>query len=254
MAGIAFSQDIEATLSRGCSDPDCDHDHLHEAYLTPICHTSAGLRVDYAPVPPGVPCPAVLRLRCRRCTRLVASLAVTAPLPLTPACRHGRAVDVCYSAGMVTVECRTCQTPYVTLTVLPHPQAQAGPPPSQAGPGPIQPHLHPHHHGAEDGVEYICADCAPRPDPRYATLDPQRFIGRFVKRGFPVLRSPVMAGTEHLPAIEHMWCKVVRVNPDGTLQARLFSEPQFPVGYRYRAWVQVALHEIEAVEPAFADA
>jgi hypothetical protein len=110
-----------------------------------------------------------------------------------------------------------------------------------------------HVHDPNDPVQFVCADCGPKPDARYAALDPQRFIGRQVKRAFPVLRTPLTAEARQLPELEHMWCKVARVNPDGTLQARLANEPYFPVGYRYRAWVQVALHEIEDVHPAFVD-
>jgi hypothetical protein len=100
-----------------------------------------------------------------------------------------------------------------------------------------------------DSVQLVCGDCAPQPDPRYATLDPQCFVGREVKRAFPVLRT----AADNLPEAEHMWCRVVRVNPDGTLQTRLTNTPYCPVGYRYRAWVRVALQEIEDVHPALAD-
>jgi len=37
------------------------------------------------------------------------------------------------------------------------------------------------------------------------------------------------------------------------LQTRLVNEPHFPVGYRYRGWVQVALEEIEAVDPPLSE-
>jgi len=108
-----------------------------------------------------------------------------------------------------------------------------------------------HTHEPDANVQFVCADCAPKPDPRYATLEPQRFLGRQVKRAFPVLRTPLTPEARQLPKVEHMWCKVVRVNADGMLQARLANEPFFPVGVRYRAWVQVALQEIEDVHPAF---
>ena len=57
-----------------------------------------------------------------------------------------------------------------------------------------------------DNWGYVCDVHAPRPDPRYAQMDPAAFLGRYVKWAFAVRASA---------AQEHMWVQVRTVTPEG---------------------------------------
>jgi hypothetical protein len=106
-------------------NPFCTHAHTDALYLSALCHQGTGVRVDYAPDRPDLPCGAILRLRCRRCTAFVTQIALIERVTLTPTCRHGRALDVRYSQGQVTVMCRRCQAPQGTAAVAPYIQEPA---------------------------------------------------------------------------------------------------------------------------------
>ena len=67
----------------------------------------------------GLPCGAVV-LRCWKCQAPVVEVALTTRVDLTPACRHGRALDVMYSEGNLTVSCRRCHAVSATLAVAPY--------------------------------------------------------------------------------------------------------------------------------------
>jgi len=125
MPSVRFLHHLDELAARGCCDPGCPHEHLQEAYVTSRCHAGAGLRVDYAPNDPGLPCGAILRLRCRRCQAFVTQIALIERVTLTPTCRHGRALDVRYRQGQVTVMCRRCQAPHGTAAVAPYIQEPA---------------------------------------------------------------------------------------------------------------------------------
>ena len=80
----------------------CTHDHGAEIFLTPKCRPGVGVRVAVVDDHQGLPCSAVMGLRCWKCHALVIHLALTTRLALTPTCRHGRALDVRYSEGTLT--------------------------------------------------------------------------------------------------------------------------------------------------------
>jgi hypothetical protein len=119
MPDPVFLHQLDEIGSRGCGNPFCTHDHRETCALVPRCHPRSGVRVDYAAVRPDLPCGAVLRLRCRRCLGPVLEIAVTARVALTPPCRHGRACDVQYRAGHVTVRCHRCHAVQGTAAVAP---------------------------------------------------------------------------------------------------------------------------------------
>ena len=115
-----FLHHLDAMSHRGCMNPHCDHTLTDALYVTSRCHEDTGLRVDYAPDRPDLSCGAVLRLRCRRCARLAVEIALRERVVLTPTCLHGRALDVLYQDGSVTVMCRRCQAPQGTADVAPY--------------------------------------------------------------------------------------------------------------------------------------
>lgn len=120
MRNPVFLHQLDELCNRGCGNPSCTHIHTDELYLIPLCHEGVGLRVDYAEARPDLPCGAVLWLRCRRCQAHVVAIALTAHVPLVPTCRHGRALDVRYQGGQVTVMCRRCSAPHGTADVAPY--------------------------------------------------------------------------------------------------------------------------------------
>ena len=120
MPDPVFLHEMDQLLDRGCGNPLCQHSHTDEIFLNPLCHEGTGLRVDDAPDRPDLPCGAVLRLRCRRCAKLAVEIALRERVPLTPTCRHGRALDVLYQGGRVTVMRRRCQAPQGTADVAPY--------------------------------------------------------------------------------------------------------------------------------------
>jgi len=121
MPDPVFLHQLDDLAHQGCSNPFCQHDHDDKGLvLTSRCHVGAGVRVEYAPDRPDLPCGAVLRLRCRRCTRPVIEIALQARVDLVPTCRHGRALDVDYQDGQVTVRCHRCDAPQATADVAPY--------------------------------------------------------------------------------------------------------------------------------------
>jgi hypothetical protein len=108
MARLAFLHTLDALTSRGCDNPLCHHDHSTGLFLVPLCHAGVGVRLDLHAAPPGLSYAAVAHLRCRRCRASVIEVALATPFELTPTCRHGRALDVCYHEGCLTVSCRRC--------------------------------------------------------------------------------------------------------------------------------------------------
>lgn len=61
----------EALDAAGCDNPGCRHDHT-VIYLHALCHPSAGSRVSYDKRS------GMARVECRRCSDLVAEIAVAA--------------------------------------------------------------------------------------------------------------------------------------------------------------------------------
>ena len=120
MPGPLFLHQLDEATSRGCDTPFCTHDHGAELYLTPRCHPGVGVRVEYMDDLHGLPCGAVVGLRCWKCQTPVVYVALTMRLNVTPTCRHGRALDVMYSEGNLTVSCRRCYAVAATMAVAPY--------------------------------------------------------------------------------------------------------------------------------------
>ncbi len=115
-----FLHQLDEATSRGCQTPHCAHDHGGELYLTPLCHPGVGVRIEAMDDLHGLPCGAVLGLRCSTCQAPVVQVALTTRLTLTLACRHGSALDVLYSEGNLTVSCRRCHAVQGTVDVAPY--------------------------------------------------------------------------------------------------------------------------------------
>jgi hypothetical protein len=115
-----FLHQMDERVAHGCSTPFCSHDHGAELFLTPMCHPRVGVRVEVIDDLHGLPCDAVVHLRCWKCQATVVQVALTRRLELTPACRHGTALDVLYSEGNLTVSCRRCHAVQGTGDVAPY--------------------------------------------------------------------------------------------------------------------------------------
>lgn len=115
-----FLHQLDEMTSRGCDTPFCTHEHGAELFLTPLCHPGVGVRVEDVDDLHGLPCRAAVGLRCWRCQRPVVQVALTTRLELTPACRHGSALDVMCSEGNLTVSCRRCHAVSATVDVAPY--------------------------------------------------------------------------------------------------------------------------------------
>ena len=119
MARPVFLHHLDEAVERGCQTPHCPHDHGSEIFLTPRCHPGVGVRIEHLDALPGSPWAAVVGLRCWRCQRPVVQVALTTRLELTPACRHGSALDVRYREGTLTLSCRRCHAVQGTADVAP---------------------------------------------------------------------------------------------------------------------------------------
>jgi hypothetical protein len=112
-----FLHQLDEATSRGFQTPSCSHDHGDTLFLTPACHPGVGVRVEAINDHQGLPCGAVVGLRCWKCQRPVVQVALTTPITLTPTCRHGSALDVLYTEGSLTVSCRRCHAVAATIPV-----------------------------------------------------------------------------------------------------------------------------------------
>jgi Uncharacterized protein conserved in bacteria (DUF2314) len=88
-------------------------------------------------------------------------------------------------------------------------------------------------------IGMFCAEHSPKPDPKFAGLDPQTLIGRFVKKGFKTADPRV--------ELEHMWVKVKRLREDGKLEGVLNNDPGFCPNLKNGDIVTVEMSEIEAI-------
>ena len=91
-----------------------------------------------------------------------------------------------------------------------------------------------------DNYGYVCDLHTPKPNPWLALIPPERFVGHYVKRAFPV-----RASTNH----EHMWVYVEGVNAAGALVGRLDNDPVLDCGLTCGDRVVVDVRQIEAVVP-----
>src|SRR5262249_37733727 len=90
-------------------------------------------------------------------------------------------------------------------------------------------------------IGLVCPLHAPKPNPILAAMDPQAFLGQYVKIAFPCLAcTPVQ--------YEHMWIYVTRVLKDGTLLGTLDNDPVHQVGALCGATIIFDTAEIEALD------
>ena len=61
----------------------CAHEHGAEIFLTPRCHPGAGVRVEVLDDSQGLPCAAVLGLRCWKCLTPVVHVALMTRVDVT---------------------------------------------------------------------------------------------------------------------------------------------------------------------------
>jgi len=115
-----FLHQLDQAVSGGCQTPHCSHDHGGELFLTPRCHPGVGVRLESMDNSHGLPCEAVVGLRCWKCQAPVVQVALTTRLTLTPACWHRSALDVLYSEGNLIVSCRRCHASQGTAEVAPY--------------------------------------------------------------------------------------------------------------------------------------
>ena len=110
----------EARVAQACSHPLCARDDGAALLLTPGCHPGVGVCVEVREAHRGSPCGAVVLLRCWPCRAPVVQGTLTTPVTRTPACRHGRALDVMDSAGHLTVRYWRCHAVQGAGAVAPY--------------------------------------------------------------------------------------------------------------------------------------
>jgi hypothetical protein len=120
MPSPLFLHQLDEAVDRGCQTPHCPHEHSGELFLTPVCHPGAGVRIEAVDDLHGLPGGAVVGLRCWKCQRPVVQVALATRPEFTPAYQHGSALDVLYSAGNLTVNCRRCHAVQGTVDVAPY--------------------------------------------------------------------------------------------------------------------------------------
>lgn len=87
-------------------------------------------------------------------------------------------------------------------------------------------------------VVLMCAEHASKPDPKWHGWPLANYVGRHVKRSFPIAGR---AGNEH------MWVRVKFVTPEGQLTGILDNDPQFEVGVLCGDMVTFDVTDIEDV-------
>ena len=87
-------------------------------------------------------------------------------------------------------------------------------------------------------VYCVCADCAPKPSPRYRRMKLRAFVGKLCKLAFPAEST-----------LEHMWvhCTGPARNGGQELGGTLDSEPAITDGIRRGDWIEFTRSEIEDV-------
>jgi hypothetical protein len=115
-----FLHQLDEAVNGGCQTPHCSHAHGGELFLTPRCHPGVGVRIESMEDLHGLPCGAVVGLRCWKCQAPVVEVALTTCLDLTPTCWHRSALDVLYRGGTLTVSCRRCHAGQGTVEVAPY--------------------------------------------------------------------------------------------------------------------------------------
>ena len=89
-----------------------------------------------------------------------------------------------------------------------------------------------------ESMAWVCAECAPKPDPRYRKMPVQEFVGKSCKLAFP------WDNTE-----EHMWvdCVELSEHEGPELQGVLASHPVLVDGLQRGDRVEFSRYEIEDV-------
>src|SRR5438552_6762943 len=108
MPGPLFLHQLDEATSRGCTTPGCTHAHGGALFLTPRCHPGVGVRIEAMDDRHGLPCGAVVGLRCWRCQAPLVQVALRLAFNPTRARGHGGALYLCYSEGNLTESGRRC--------------------------------------------------------------------------------------------------------------------------------------------------
>lgn len=88
----------------------------------------------------------------------------------------------------------------------------------------------------------VCADCAPKPNPKYLQWPLKEFVGRFVKKGFKEKKLG--------KSVEHLWVLITGIENDHTLKGEIANDPILDVGLIEGDEVFVGTNEIEKVSVA----
>lgn len=91
-------------------------------------------------------------------------------------------------------------------------------------------------------IGYVCEEHAPKPG-KFTGQDPNLFVGKLVKLGFPYTHKD---GKE---AKEHMWVKVLKLGNQTQLEGVLDNHPLRVTDYAYRDGVGFDVEEIEEAVP-----
>ena len=97
MAGVCFLHHLDELVAGGCQSPVCPHEHSDGLFLAPFCHGPVGVCVGITDEVEGLPCDAVLQLRCWRCHAEITQVAIVAPVTDFHSCAHEQACDVLYN-------------------------------------------------------------------------------------------------------------------------------------------------------------
>lgn len=90
----------------------------------------------------------------------------------------------------------------------------------------------------ESNIRGVCDAHAPKPNPKFAKLKPEEFMGKWVKKSFEVNK-----GHPKMPQLEHIWVKITAVKAGG-LVGTLANQPLF-IDKKFGDEVSVQVAEIE---------
>lgn len=105
--------DLTRSASRGCSDPDCTHDHDHgPLYLHGRCHPHAPVGAEYDAAQ------GTMTISCNACLRPVTSVWVAERPAALRACHPG-GLEISFDreSGALRLACRKCHAALCTVAV-----------------------------------------------------------------------------------------------------------------------------------------
>jgi hypothetical protein len=97
----------------------------------------------------------------------------------------------------------------------------------------------------------VCTNCR-KPDPKFARMPCDYFIGKYVKLGFKVTDEVKKIAKEHgvsCPEVEHMWVVVTKlaITPGQELQGKVNNDPVFAIEWPCDTEIEFNRQEIEQV-------